>query len=229
MPILKPEPDIYPHDLFLPDTRHDGEWWVAHVRSRQEKFLARHLMGRVGFYLPQSAQETLRAGRKFTSYVPLFGGYVFVHGSADDRRIALASGVVVSMLDVVDQQQLAAELTQLHALQTSGALLAPHAWLGPGDPVTITDGVFKGYRGTITRERGTDRLVVSVSMLRQSVAVEIQRDCVIPAAIEKRGRGAQRAPDTLGVANNEPFRGRGAQRAPDTPGVARHSQIESPA
>lgn len=199
MPILKPEPDLYPHDLFVPAASHDGQWWVAHVRSRQEKVLARHLMGRVGFYLPQSTQQIVRAGRKFTSYFPLFGGYVFVHAGPEGRRAAFASGVVVSMLDVVDQQQLAGELAQLHRLQCAGALFAPHAWLGPGDPVTITDGVFKGYRGTITRERGTDRLVVSISMLRQSVAVDLQRDCVVPACAEHPigpRRVAQRAPDT---------------------------------
>jgi transcription antitermination factor NusG len=199
MPILKPEPDIYPHDLFAPAASHDGQWWVAHVRSRQEKVLARHLMGRVGFYLPQSAQETVRSGRKFTSYVPLFGGYVFVHASADESRVAFASGVVVSMLNVVDQQQLAGELVQLHRLQCAGALFAPHTWLAVGDDVTITAGVFKGYRGVITREHGADRLVISVSMLRQSVAVDLQRDCVVPACAEHPigpRTGAQRAPDT---------------------------------
>lgn len=205
MPILKPEPDIYPHDLLTSEAPHEGQWWVAHVRSRQEKVLARHLMGRVGFYLPQSAQQTLRAGRKFTSYVPLFGGYVFVHATAEERRVAFASGVIVSMLDVVDQQQLASELAQLHAFQTSGALLAPHAWLGPGDPVTITDGVFKGYRGTITRERGTERLVVSVSMLRQSVSVELQRDCVVPCDVyEGSFRGALHAHGSF-VTHQESF------------------------
>jgi hypothetical protein len=42
MPLLKREPDLFPGDLFdLSVESHP--WWVAHVKSRQEKALAQHL------------------------------------------------------------------------------------------------------------------------------------------------------------------------------------------
>jgi len=42
MPLLKRELDLFPEGLFdLPVESHP--WWVAHVKSRQEKALARHL------------------------------------------------------------------------------------------------------------------------------------------------------------------------------------------
>src|SRR5450756_1410944 len=71
MPLLKRQPDLFPQDLFdLPVESHP--WWVAHVKSRQEKALARHLqpLG-IPYYLPQREQKIRRAGRKFVSSLPL--------------------------------------------------------------------------------------------------------------------------------------------------------------
>ena len=50
MPLLPKEPQISPETIFdSPDP-----WRVAHVRSRQEKVLARHLLQNdIAFYLPQ--------------------------------------------------------------------------------------------------------------------------------------------------------------------------------
>jgi len=71
MPLLKREPDVFPEDLFGSEC---GEpWVVAHVRSRQEKVLARHLHSvAVPHYAPQREKKVRRAGRNFTSYLPLF-------------------------------------------------------------------------------------------------------------------------------------------------------------
>jgi len=86
VPILKREVDLFPSHLFeLSRTEHP--WWVAYVRSRQEKALARHLAGHgVGFYLPQAEKRTRRAGRTFVSSLPLFPGYLFYRGTAEARR-----------------------------------------------------------------------------------------------------------------------------------------------
>ncbi|HEY4594931.1 MAG TPA: antitermination protein NusG, partial [Thermoanaerobaculia bacterium] len=70
MPILKREVDLSPSHLFELSTM-EHPWWVAYVRSRQEKGLARHLAGHgVGFYLPQAEKRTRRAGRTFVSSLP---------------------------------------------------------------------------------------------------------------------------------------------------------------
>ncbi len=45
----------------------------------------------------------------------------------------------------------------------------------------IVSGAFRGYRGTVLREKGRTRLVVSVTLLRQSVAAELERDALAPA------------------------------------------------
>jgi transcription antitermination factor NusG len=177
VPILKREPDAFPESIFEQST----PWWVAHVRSRQEKVLARHLREHnVAFYLPQMEKRVRRAGRTLMSYLPLFSGYVFYRGGRDERLVVLKSNVVVNMLEPPDQSTIAAELEQLHRLQLTDAQLLPHPFVGPGDTVLITEGAFQGYRGVVLKEKGVTRLVVSVSFIRQSVALDIDREFIRP-------------------------------------------------
>ena len=172
MPLLKHEPEIYPPDLFgdsadgaEPTQGGDamptgdghrgqaiGPWRVAHVRSRQEKRLARHLLqSAVPFYLPQR-EHRFRAGDRWrVSHLPLFSGYVFFRGGADARLRALKSNLVVHLLEVTDEPALERQLRSLWVLQRSGAPLIPHPYLCPGDEVEVVDGPLKGYVGTVLR------------------------------------------------------------------------------
>jgi transcription antitermination factor NusG len=178
MPILKREPDLFPPEIFvLPAELRP--WWVAHVRSRQEKALARYLKHfHVPFYLPLRERRVRRNGRFYTSLLPLFTGYVFMRGCREERLEALRSELLVRILEVRDQNVLTLELQQLHDLQERGVSLAPHPYVAPGDRVRVADGPFKGYLGVVVREKARQRLVVSVSTLRRSLAVELGREDV---------------------------------------------------
>lgn len=175
MPLLRKETDLLPADFFaLPQDAFP--WLVVHVRSRQEKTLARHLVRHsVPFYLPLMSSERLRAGRRLSSHVPLFPGYVFLRTDAAQRDVVWRSGAAVSVLDVTDQDQLRAELEQIRRLQIAGASFEPLVSFAPGDAVRITEGAFSGYSGRVIREKGRERLVVDISLLRRSVAVELER------------------------------------------------------
>jgi transcription antitermination factor NusG len=182
MPLLKREPDVFPESLF--DSPGGAPWIVAHVRSRQEKVLARFLspVG-IPFFAPQREKRTRRNGRNFVSYLPLFPGYVFLRAAAEDRACAWRSNVVVRMIDVPDQELLETELAQIHRLHRSGARFASARALDPGEPVRVVDGPFEGYLGIVVRERGAERLLVSVSLLRKSVAVDFEREMLAPISL----------------------------------------------
>ena len=175
MPLLKRGPEVFPQDLFDVSPG-ESAWTVAHTRSRQEKVLARHLesLG-IAHYLPQYERQVRRSGRRFLSYLPLFPGYVFLRPAASARVDVFRSGVVVKLLEVRDQDLLHVELRQLRALQEAGAQLIPYTDLAVGDTVRIVEGPFRGYQGQILRSPSGPRLIVSVSMLRRSVAVEFDR------------------------------------------------------
>jgi transcription antitermination factor NusG len=175
MPLLKREVEMSHPNLFE-FSEEELPWWVAHTRSRQEKALARFLRPlEIPFYVPQWQKKARRAGRNMVSYIPLFPGYVFFRGSVADRYATLQSGLLVSILEVTDQRLLHDELAQLRRLQHLGAELVPHRELHPGDPVRITEGPFSGYSGVVIRGQVRLRLVVSITMLRKTVAVEFDR------------------------------------------------------
>ena len=126
MPILKKEPDAFPETIF----ELEAPWWVAHLRSRQEKVLARFLRERgIPFYLPQMEKRVQRSGRTFLSYLPLFSGYLFFRGGREEKLAAVKSNVIVSVLEPSDQAQISAELGQIHQLQLTEAPLVPHAYV----------------------------------------------------------------------------------------------------
>lgn len=180
MPLLGRELEIFPQNgVELPLA--DCPWWVAHTRSRQEKALARilHPLG-VPFYLPQWEKSVRRRGRARSSFLPLFPGYVFFRGGSTERQAALRSNLLVRVLEVLDQEELGRELGQLRALQTAGLPLVPLTEFRAGDRVRIVDGPFRGHEGIVLRGETRPRLVVSITMLRRAVAVEVDRGFVAP-------------------------------------------------
>jgi transcriptional antiterminator RfaH len=175
MPILAPEPSWYPAPLFDEPTcpaEADRLWWVLHTKPRQEKSLARHLFGaQVPFYLPLVSRRLRVRGRAMTSHVPLFGSYVFVLGTRDERVMALTTNRVVQCLEVKDQQGLWDDLRQLWRLIGSGAPITPEDRLAPGMTVQITSGPLTGLKGTILRTAKGRRFVVSVDFIQQGASV----------------------------------------------------------
>ena len=193
MPILKRGPEIFPDGLFQL-SGDDYPWWVAHVRSRQEKALARYLEPfRVPFYLPQRAQRRRRAGRKFVSYLPVFPGYLFFRGGEADRLRAMKSNLLVRLIEVTDQDLLGSELGQVYALSRAGASFFPCLPIEPGAAVRITEGPFEGYSGVVQRQKGKMRLIVSISMLRKFILVELERDTVVTAGAHSAARSEPRS------------------------------------
>jgi transcriptional antiterminator RfaH len=193
MPILRKESDFYPDDLFELPTSH-APWEIAHLRSRQEKMVAR-LLREAGkpFFLPQIEKKTKSSGRTFISHLPLFPGYIFVRRVDGLRETLWRTSAVANMLQVPDQGQLTSELLQIRQLQASGAILTPIDELVPGDVVRINEGVFSGYTGVVMKERGSLRLIVCVSILHKSVAVEFPHELltrVDPAEAGHDRRGA---------------------------------------
>lgn len=183
MPILKREPDFQPETLFELDPA-DFPWWVVHVRSRQEKVLARecrHL--EIPFYLPLREHRNRRDPRRRISWLPLFPGYVFVRGDLEHERVELLkTNVCVRIISVLDQAGIGHDLAQVWRLQELGLPLRAHPELQAGSLVKIAEGPFEGMTGLVTNLKGKNRFVVSVRFIHRAVSVELDRDELVPAA-----------------------------------------------
>ena len=105
MPILGAETSIYPPTLLneLQQSPEERRWVVFHTKARQEKAFARQLVSMdIPFFLPLVSKQNLIRGRKVSSYVPVFGGYIFLYVSEEERVKALTTNRTTSMLEVAD-------------------------------------------------------------------------------------------------------------------------------
>lgn len=184
MPILAPEPVIYPPDLLgacREAEQSERGWWVLHTRPRQEKSLARSLYaGELPFFLPL-IENRVRVRKGFvTSQLPLFPGYVFVHLSQEERLKAMSSGRVVNSLRAVDESQLRRDLIQVHRLLQSGLPIAPEHRMAPGAMVEIQSGPLAGLRGKIVQEASQKRFVVAVDFIQRGASVLLDGAALMP-------------------------------------------------
>ncbi|MDZ7619983.1 MAG: transcription termination/antitermination NusG family protein, partial [Patescibacteria group bacterium] len=177
MPILRPEPTIFPESLLDEEERSDDarRWRVLYTKSRQEKALARDLLAAtVPFYLPLIAKENVMRGRRIASYIPLFTGYMFLFGDEDERLRTLQTNRISRVLDVEDVGSLVHDLRQIQHLIASGAPLTVESRLEPGNRVRVKHGSFAGLEGTVLQRRGKTRLLVAVNFLQQGASVEVE-------------------------------------------------------
>jgi transcription antitermination factor NusG len=183
MPLLALEPFIHPPGLLdgaVPPAGLD-RWWVLHTRPRAEKTLARRFLDRsISFFLPLYQREWRSRGRKFRSFLPLFSGYVFLHGEPQARLVALETNLVAQVLPVDDQGQLHADLARVHHLITTGAPLAPEDRLESGDAVEIIKGPLAGLTGKVLRRGRNLKFVIEVQFLRRAVSAEVESWMIQP-------------------------------------------------
>ena len=183
MPILGKETSVFPDDLFERDFDESSErvWRAAFTKSRQEKSLARHLEASgIPFFLPLVSKDNRIRGKRVTSHIPLFTGYVFLHATEDERVRSLTTNRISTILPVADQRQLFMDLRQVRQLIDIDAPLTVERRLVAGQRVCIKHGAMAGLEGTITTRRGTARLLVAVQMLQSGVSVEIDDYMVEP-------------------------------------------------
>lgn len=165
------------HTQAMRDTR----WFVLHTRSRQEKALAAALAQmRVEHYLPLVERTTYTGRRKRRSRVPLFPGYVFVHGTIEQAYDADRTKRVARVIDPANQAQLHDELANIRLALECGAALTPTDRLSPGVRVEVIAGPFKGVVGTVEQSAGRERLILGVASLGRGASLEIDASLLQP-------------------------------------------------
>ena len=155
----------------------EGQWWVVHTRSRNEKALAQDLKSKdISYFLPMSWKVSRKSRRTTRSLLPLFNGYLFFCGKENERIELLKTNRVAHLIEVDNQQKLLDELVQVNQALQSGAPLTPHNYIKEGQKCRVIAGPLMGLEGIVVRSNNATRLVLQIDMLGQAASVEIDVD-----------------------------------------------------
>jgi transcription antitermination factor NusG len=139
-------------------------------------------MREVEAFLPlYAAMHRWNNGCKVKVELPLFPNYVFVRIPQQERvRVLEAPGV----LSLVGSGRGPSALpdSEIEVLRTSLPLrkFEPHPYLAVGERVRIKSGPMVGMEGVLLRKRNNFRLVLTLTNVMRSVAVEVDADEVEP-------------------------------------------------
>src|SRR5271165_3977264 len=162
----------------------DGpRWFALQVRTRWESSTALLLSGK-GYEILLPTYQTKKRwnGRLRQLNAPLFPGYVFCQFDALNRLPILVTPGVIAVVGrgrvpvPVDD----AEIAAIQTVVSSRLRAEPWPYLEIGQKIRIESDALYGLEGVLINFKGNHRIVVSVSLLRRSVALEIDRACVRP-------------------------------------------------
>ncbi len=151
-------------------------WFALQVRTKHELSIANSLRGRgYDLLVPLYQRRRVWSDRIKVVDAPLFPGYLFCRLNIQHRLPVLMTPGVIQI--VGDKRRLVpvdeAEINAIQAMVTSGLPHQPWPFLRAGDRVQIERGPLRGLEGILVEVRGTHRLILSVTLVQRSVAVEI--------------------------------------------------------
>jgi len=159
------------------------QWYAVRTRSRHEKLVRDRLEGLcIEHLLPTVMRLSQWKDRKKEIEAPLFSGYCFARFCWPDRLAVQTVAGVVGLVGggqrpepVPDQ-----EIEALRTLMSSTLKYDAHPYLREGMAIEVLRGPLEGVRGILLRKDKRHRLVISVHLIQQAVAVEIDDADVAP-------------------------------------------------
>ncbi len=156
----------------------EAAWFAIQTRARSEKKVSTQLETKgVKVFLPVISQVHRWSDRRQLVHLPLFPGYVFVR---IDPKSELRLSVLTTMgvysfvgasgagLPIPDKQ-----IDDVRTIVSNPVPFTPYPFLRVGQRVRVRGGCLDGVEGTLISRDSEHRLVVSVELVRRSVAVRI--------------------------------------------------------
>jgi transcription antitermination factor NusG len=158
-------------------------WYALHTRSRHEKVARDQLTAKgITNLLPLWHKRSVWKDRIKMIDVPLFRGYIFGYFPLKQKLDVLQSIGVVRIVSFegkpvpVPEEQIQA----VQKMMEQRLRYDPHPFLREGMHVRVKRGVLAGAEGILVSKRQHHRLVISVDLIQQSVAVDIDSADVEP-------------------------------------------------
>lgn len=162
-------------------------WYAVHCWLRKESLIAAQLEGQ-GFecFLPKYKSLREWSDRRKEVERPLFPGYLFCRFDYTQRRPVVVTPGVLQIVGC-GRTPMPIEDREIQAIQiavASGVPGQPWPYLEVGEKVRIHTGALSGLEGILVNFKGHHRVVLSVTLLQRSVALEVDLSWV--ASLEKR-------------------------------------------
>lgn len=159
-------------------------WFALNTRLRYEEFVAKHLASK-GYQVLLPVYQCRRrwSDRIKKLELPLFPGYLFCRFDLMDRLPILTTPGMIQVVGFgktpvpVDDSEIAA----IQRTVSSDLAREPWPYLQVGEKVRVECGALRGVEGILLNIKGGHRLILSVTLLQRSVAVEVSSAWVVPA------------------------------------------------
>jgi transcription antitermination factor NusG len=152
-------------------------WFAIYTAPRHEKRVSQYLSQReIEHYLPlYRTQHQWSDGSKVTLDLPLFPGYLFVRIDRSERVPVLQVPGVLSFVGGTGRQPASLPEAEIDALRAglSQRHPEPHPLLTVGQRARIRSGALAGMEGVVVRRKNSLRVVLTMDLIQQSVAVEV--------------------------------------------------------
>jgi transcription antitermination factor NusG len=158
-------------------------WYAIRVKPKREKTVHEALTAK-GYeaFLPLYLSRRKYGERFKNTLLPLFAGYTFCRFDALDRLPILKTESVLyvltdgsNLLTIPDE-----EIETLQVAVNSKLAVEPHPFIKTGDVVQIAEGPLRDRTGILLQIKDRHQLIVSVTMLQRSVAIQIDRNWIRP-------------------------------------------------
>jgi transcription antitermination factor NusG len=159
------------------------QWFAAYTLPNHEKRVARQFSERsIPHYLPLYSSVRRWKDRKMLLDLPLFPGYVFAQMSLLDRVKVIQVPSLVRLVGFGGRPAALPEcdLTAIQICLSQRLRIEPHPVLQTGQRVRIVRGALEGIEGILVRNKRISRLVLSVDLIMQAVAIEVDAADVQP-------------------------------------------------
>jgi transcription antitermination factor NusG len=160
-----------------------ASWFALQIRTRWEGATAELLRAKgLETLLPTFTTKRKWSDRFKVVESPLFPGYLFCRFDVHNRLPVLITPGVIAVVGR-GKTPVAVDDAEIHSIQAavqSGLPVEPWPYVEIGERVRIKDDVLNGMEGILTSFKGSCRVVISVTLLRRSVALEIDRSRIVP-------------------------------------------------
>jgi transcription antitermination factor NusG len=171
LPASRPSVECPPEKNLAP------KWFAVYTAPRHEKRVGQYLgVKQIEHYVPlYQARRKWSDGTTVTLDLPLFPGYLFVRIDRSQRVRVLQVPGVVSFVGGTGRQPASLPESEIDALRAGLPLrhAEPHPLLTAGQRVRICSGALAGMVGVVVRRKNSLRVVLTMDLIRQSVAVEV--------------------------------------------------------